>query len=109
MNCFTVCGYLVAPEFYRPIALRNSACRRANPMMLRLVNASDHRANAGGPSDLAPWSIQRIFWDNNICADCTGEHYQRTCCVGGGTYEKLKKYCPTAGFFFAGDGVTRSG
>ncbi|MBE9184797.1 lipoxygenase [Microcoleus sp. LEGE 07076] len=78
----------------------------ANPMVLRLLDASDPRTQIlADISNLHPlFDLRRELQKNNIyIADYTGtdEHYRAPALVGGGTYEKGRKYLPKPLAFFA--------
>ena len=78
----------------------------ANPMMLRLLDASDPRAQIllDLPT-LHPFVDRRqeLQRNNIYIADYTGtdKHYRAPSLVGGGTYEKGRKYLPKPRAFFA--------
>ncbi|MDP8934638.1 MAG: lipoxygenase [Cyanobacteriota bacterium] len=77
-----------------------------NPMVLRLLDASDPRAQTlAGLSSLHPlFDLRQELQEKNIyIADYTGtdEHYRAPAKVGGGTYEKGRKYLPKPRAFFA--------
>ena len=78
----------------------------ANPMMLRLLDASDPRAQIlVNLATLHPlFDRRQELQQNNIyIADYTGtdEHYRAPAMVGGGTYEKGRKFLPKPRAFFA--------
>ncbi|MEG4347384.1 lipoxygenase family protein [Microcoleus sp. A003_D6] len=78
----------------------------ANPMVLRLLDASDPRAQAlAGLSSLHPlFDLGQELQQKNIyIADYTGTdaHYRAPAKIGGGTYEKGRKYLPKPRAFFA--------
>ncbi|MEG4577437.1 lipoxygenase family protein [Microcoleus sp. N3A4] len=78
----------------------------ANPMVLRLLDASDPRAQSlAGLSSLHPlFDLGQELQQKNIyIADYTGtdQHYRAPAKIGGGTYEKGRKYLPKPRAFFA--------
>ncbi|MEG3840591.1 lipoxygenase family protein [Microcoleus sp. herbarium14] len=78
----------------------------ANPMVLRLLEASDPRAQTLAQlSSLQPsFDLSKELQEKNIyIADYTGtdEHYRGPAKVVGGTYEKGRKYLPKPRAFFA--------
>ena len=78
----------------------------ANPMVLRLLDASDPRAQIllDLPTLHPLVDRRQELQQNNIyIADYTGtdEHYRAPALVGGGTYEKGRKYLPKPRAFFA--------
>ena len=78
----------------------------ANPMMLRLLDASDPRAQIllDLPTLHPLVDRRQELQKNNIyIADYTGtdKHYRAPSLVGGGTYEKGRKYLPKPRAFFA--------
>ncbi|MEP6486837.1 lipoxygenase [Microcoleus vaginatus GB2-A3] len=78
----------------------------ANPMVLRLLDASDPRAETLAQlCCLQPlFDLRKELQDKNIyIADYTGtdEHYRGPAKVAGGTYEKGRKYLPKPRAFFA--------
>jgi Lipoxygenase. len=78
----------------------------ANPMMLRLLDASDPRAQIllDLPTLHPLVDRRQELQKNNIyIADYTGtdQHYRAPALVGGGTYEKGRKYLPKPRAFFA--------
>ena len=78
----------------------------ANPMVLRLLDASDPRAQTlVNLATLHPlFDRRQELQQNNIyIADYTGtdQHYRAPALVGGGTYEKGRKYLPKPRAFFA--------
>jgi arachidonate 15-lipoxygenase len=78
----------------------------ANPMVLRLLDASDPRAQTlAGLSSLHPlFDLHQELQQKNIyIADYTGtdQYYRAPAKIGGGTYEKGRKYLPKPRAFFA--------
>ncbi len=78
----------------------------ANPMVLRLLDASDPRAQTLAPiSNFHPlFDLQQELQQKNIyIADYTGsdEHYLAPSKIGGGSYEKGRKFLPKPRAFFA--------
>lgn len=78
----------------------------ANPMVLRLLDPSDPKAETLEKiASLQPlFDLRKELQDKNIyIADYTGtdEHYRGPAKVGGGTYEKGRKYLPKPRAFFA--------
>ena len=78
----------------------------ANPMVIRLLDASDPRADTLAKlSSLQPlFDLHKELQEKNIyIADYTGtdEHYRAPAKVAGGTYEKGRKYLPKPRAFFA--------
>ena len=78
----------------------------ANPMVLRLLDASDPRADILAKlATLQPlFDLAKQLQQKNIyIADYTGtdEHYRGPALVQGGTYAKGRKYLPKARAFFA--------
>ncbi len=78
----------------------------ANPMVLRLLDASDPRAQTLAPiSNFHPlFDLQQELEQKNIyIADYTGsdEHYRAPSKIGGGSYEKGRKFLPKPRAFFA--------
>ncbi len=78
----------------------------ANPMVLRLLDASDPRAQTLAQiSGLHPlFDLHQELQQKNIyVADYTGtdQHYRAPSKIGGGSYEKGRKYLPKPRAFFA--------
>lgn len=78
----------------------------ANPMVLRLLDASDPRAQTLAQiSNFHPlFDLQQELQQKNIyIADYTGsdEHYRAPSKIGGGSYEKGRKFLPKPRAFFA--------
>ena len=78
----------------------------ANPMVLRLLDASDPRAQTLAPiSNFHPlFDLQQELQQKNIyIADYTGsdQHYRAPSKIGGGSYEKGRKFLPKPRAFFA--------
>ncbi|MEG3929024.1 lipoxygenase family protein [Microcoleus sp. D3_18a_C4] len=78
----------------------------ANPMVLRLLDASDPRAQTLAQiSGFHPlFDLQQELQQKNIyVADYTGtdQHYRAPALVGGGSYEKGRKFLPKPRAFFA--------
>ncbi len=78
----------------------------ANPMVLRLLDASDPRAQTlASISSFHPlFDLQQELQQKNIyVADYTGsdEHYRAPSKIGGGSYEKGRKFLPKPRAFFA--------
>ncbi len=78
----------------------------ANPMVLRLLDASDPRAETlASISNFHPlFDLQQELQQKNIyIADYTGsdQHYRAPSKIGGGSYEKGRKFLPKPRAFFA--------
>ncbi|WP_333466428.1 lipoxygenase family protein [Microcoleus sp. w2-18aC6] len=78
----------------------------ANPMVLRLLDAGDHRAQTLAQiSSFHPlFDLGQELQQKNIyIADYTGsdQHYRAPSKIGGGSYEKGRKFLPKPRAFFA--------